>query len=64
MEAARKEYQEGVKIYRKLAEKNPENYLPSIAQTLNNLGIVDSAQNGQRRRGRLFEEALMTTLLP
>jgi nephrocystin-3 len=42
MEAARKEYEEAVKIYRELAEKNPENYLPEVAQMLNNLGLIDS----------------------
>jgi hypothetical protein len=34
-----------LKTYRELAQKEPETYLPEVAQTLNNLGIVDSAQN-------------------
>ena len=34
MEAARKEYEEAVKIYRELAEKNPENYLPEVSRQI------------------------------
>jgi hypothetical protein len=45
LEAARKEYEEGLKTYRKLAQNYPESYLPEVAQTLNNLGIADIAQN-------------------
>jgi hypothetical protein len=44
MEEARKEYEDALKIYRLLAQKNPENYLPEVAQMLNNLGLIDSAQ--------------------
>ena len=32
MAEARKEYTEGLKAYRKLAQKYPESYLPSIAR--------------------------------
>ena len=39
------EYEEALKIYRELAEKEPETYLPYVAATLNNLGILDRAQN-------------------
>src|SRR5260370_42206592 len=41
----RKEHEEALKTYRELAEKEPDTYLPEVAQTLNDLGIVDSAQN-------------------
>ena len=58
MEETRKEYEEGLKTYRKLAQKYPESYLPEVAQTLNNLGIVDIAQNRAEEARKAFEEAL------
>ena len=42
---ARKEYEEALKIYRELAQKEPNIYLPYVAATLNNLGILARAQN-------------------
>ena len=36
---------EALKTYRELAEKEPEIYLPDVAATLNDLGILDSDQN-------------------
>jgi hypothetical protein len=45
MAEAQKEYEEGLKTYRKLAPKYPESYLPGVAQTLNKLGIADIAGN-------------------
>ena len=52
MEETRREYEESLKTYRELAKKEPETYLPYVAATLNNLGILDRAQTDQRRRGR------------
>ena len=37
MNEARKEYSEALKVYRELAQKEPETYLPHVAITLNNL---------------------------
>src|SRR4029077_19675661 len=54
----RKEHEEALKTYRELAQKEPETYLPEVAQTLNNLGIVDSAQNRAEEARKAFEEAL------
>jgi len=34
-----------LKFYRELAQKNPDVYLPDVAMTLNNLGILDRVQN-------------------
>ena len=45
MEETRKEHEEALKTYRELAQKEPDTYLPEVAQKLNDLGIVDSAQN-------------------
>ena len=42
---ARKEYEEALRIYRGLAEKEPETYLPYVAATLINVGILDLIQN-------------------
>lgn len=53
MQEARQEYEESLKIYRTLAQKNPEAYLPNVAATLNNLGVLDRDKNR-------MEEALET----
>src|ERR1700680_5039822 len=58
MEETRKEHQEALKSYRKLAQKEPETYLPYVAQTLNNLGTIDSAQNRMEEARKEYEEAL------
>src|SRR5437667_220092 len=44
MEEARKEYEEAPKIDRKLAQKNPESYLPHLATRRKNLRKLDSHQ--------------------
>src|SRR6266404_5952697 len=58
MEETRKEDEEALKTYRELAQKEPNTYLPEVAQTLNNLGIVDIAQNRAEEARKAFEEAL------
>jgi len=58
MEETRKEHEEALKTYRELAQKEPETYLPEVAQTLNNLGIVDSAQNRAEEARKAFAEAV------
>ena len=52
------EYAEALKIYRDLAQKEPETYLPYVAAGLNNLGILDRAQNRPEDARKAFEEAL------
>ena len=32
-------------MYRELAQKEPGTYLPSVPMALNNLGLLDNAQN-------------------
>ena len=44
-EETRRELEESLKTYRDLAKKEPETYLPHVAATLNDLGILDSNQN-------------------
>ena len=58
MKEARNEYEEALKTYRELAQKNPETYLPDVALTLNNLGILDSDQNRIAQARKEYEEAL------
>ena len=58
MNEARKEYAEALKMFRELANKEPETYLPYVAATLNNLGILDRAQNRPEEAGKAFEKAL------
>jgi tetratricopeptide (TPR) repeat protein len=58
MEETRKQHEAALKTYRKLAQKEPETYLPEVVQTLNDLGIVDSAQNRSEEARNVFAEAL------
>ena len=57
MEETRGEYEESLKTYRELAKKEPET-LPYVAATLNNLGILDRAQNRPGEARKAFEEAM------
>src|SRR5260370_40312470 len=52
--------EEGVKTYRERAQKEPETVRPELALTLNNLGILDSAQNRMKEARNEYEEALKT----
>jgi len=45
MDDAREVYERALKSYRELARENPETYLPYVAATLNNLGILHRDQN-------------------
>ena len=58
MEDARQEYEETLKTYRELAQKDPETYLPDVAAMLNDLGILDSNQNRIEEARKEFEESL------
>ena len=55
---ARKEVSEALKIYRDLAQKDPEPYLAHVAITLNNLGVFDKDQNQLNEARKEYEEAL------
>jgi hypothetical protein len=44
--ATRQELEEALKIRRELAQKNPETYLPDLAQTLSTLGRLDYSNFG------------------
>ena len=44
-EESRRVIEEALKTYRELAKKEPETYLPDVAATLNDLGILDSDAN-------------------
>jgi tetratricopeptide (TPR) repeat protein len=59
-EAARKGYEQALKIRRDLAQKNPDTYLPDVGETLNNLAVLDRKQNRQEAARRGLEEALNT----
>lgn len=45
MTEARQAFEETLRTYRRLAQPNPDVYLPSVAVTLNNLGNLHSAEN-------------------
>ena len=58
MAQARQTYEEALKIRRKLAEKNPDVYLPDVAMTLNNLGVLHRVENRMTEARQAYEEAL------
>ena len=57
-EAAESEYKEALGLYRELAEKNPQAYLPDVAMTLNNLAILHSDRNEFEAAEIEYTEAL------
>src|SRR6266576_2810460 len=58
VEAARKGYEETLKIYRQLAQRTPDTYLSYVAVTLNNLAVLDGDQNRVEEARKGYEEAL------
>jgi tetratricopeptide (TPR) repeat protein len=58
VEEALEAYEEALEIHRKLAEANPETYLPDMAETLYSLGVLHLAQNEMEDALRAFTEAL------
>src|SRR6266480_5130826 len=57
-EAARKGYEEALKINRELAQKTPDTYLSVVATNLNNLADLDHNQNRMEAARKGLEEAL------
>ena len=57
-EAARQHYEEALRLQRQLAQRNPDEYLFSLATFLNDLGVLDSMQNRTDDQRRHYEEAL------
>ncbi len=57
-EAAEKEYQEALAIYRKLAKTTPEAYLPDVAGTLNNLATLHYDTHYFKAAEEEYQEAL------
>ena len=51
-------YREALKIRRRLAEENPDAYLPDVAMTCNNLAILLKNQHRMEEAERLYREAL------
>jgi tetratricopeptide (TPR) repeat protein len=58
MEAARMGFDEALKIRRELAQKNPDIYLPDVAQTLNDLAVLDRDQKRMETARKGLKEAL------
>src|SRR5205823_6218617 len=56
--AARKGFEEALKIYRNLAKNNPDSYLPDVARTVNNLATLNRAQNRVEEARKGYEETL------
>ena len=57
-EKARHHYEEALQIHRELAQQNPEAYLPKVATSLNNLGVLLSDTNDPKKAQDYYEEAL------
>ena len=57
---AEAEYNEALTIRRQLAEKNPDSYLPDVANTLNNLANLHSDTNRHKKAEAEYNEALTT----
>jgi tetratricopeptide (TPR) repeat protein len=57
-EESRTGIEQALKTYRELAKQEPETYLPNVAATLNDLGILDSDENRIEKARREFGEAL------
>jgi tetratricopeptide (TPR) repeat protein len=58
IEEARNELDEALKTFRDVAQKNPEIYLPDVAETLNDLGKVERDQNRMEEARTAYVEAL------
>ncbi len=60
MKEAEQAYAEALATYRKLAEANPEAYLPNVATTLNNLANLYSDTQRMKEAEQAYAEALAT----
>ena len=49
---------EALAIGRKLVQQNPNAHLPDLAETLNNLAVLDRDQNRTEKAQQEFKEAL------
>ncbi|MBK9962730.1 MAG: tetratricopeptide repeat protein [Saprospiraceae bacterium] len=58
MNGAQKAYEEALQIQRKLAEKNPNIYLPDVASILVNFGLSLHMNNNINEAEKVYEEAL------
>jgi len=57
-EKAEKSFEEALNIRRKLAQANPQTYLPDVAGTLNNLGLLRHDKNKFEKAEKPYQEAL------
>ncbi|MBK9962732.1 MAG: tetratricopeptide repeat protein [Saprospiraceae bacterium] len=58
LSGAKKAYEEALQIQRKLAEKNPDVYLPDVANILDNLGLLLIDNSDISGAKKAYEEAL------
>jgi tetratricopeptide (TPR) repeat protein len=55
---AKQAYEEALQIFREFAQKNPEAYLPDVATTLNDLGVLDRDQKRMEEARKELDETL------
>ena len=60
--AATFQLEEALKIYRQMAQQDPDQYLPKVAGALNNLGFVERDQKRMEEARKRYEEALKIRL--
>ncbi len=58
MDEARQHYEDALAIRRDLAQQNPSAYLPSLSETLNDLGNLDFRQKRMDEARQYLEEAI------
>ncbi|MCC7210515.1 MAG: tetratricopeptide repeat protein [Candidatus Brocadia sp.] len=63
-EDALKSYREALEIYRKLAQANPQSYLPDVAMTLNNLSIFYQASQPDKETSIKYAMEALEILAP
>jgi tetratricopeptide (TPR) repeat protein len=59
MAEERPENAEALQIYRRLATNSPDTYLPDVANTLNNLAVLDHDENRMTEARTALAEALI-----
>jgi tetratricopeptide (TPR) repeat protein len=58
LDDAKQNFEDALKIYRRLAQQLPDRYLPGLAMTLNDLAFAEASQNRAEEARAHFEESL------
>lgn len=58
LDDASQNFEGALKIYRQLAQQDPDRHLPGLAMTLNDLAFLEASQNRTEESRAHYEEAL------